>query len=245
MSVKMKFLSKVTAAVFGSALLLSAVPASAQVNSVNTLLNDIRQNADKVRAENAQRVATFRQRADQQSALLAEAQRELRTLENRAATVEQSFATNKRRIEQLEDQLKDAQGDFGEVFGLARSKAGEFKALLDSSMTTAEHPTRANTLGRIAESKALPSSEDLDNIWKSMLSEIKYQRQVSKFQAPVANIEDGAVQDVTRIGTFSIFTSDEALFLEVDRFLLLRRTLLRRLQVTWSMLHLIQHVASF
>jgi len=48
MSVKMKFLSKVTAAVFGSALLLSAVPASAQVNSVNTLLNDIRQNADNV-----------------------------------------------------------------------------------------------------------------------------------------------------------------------------------------------------
>jgi len=217
MSVKMKFLSKVTAAVFGSALLLSAVPASAQVNSVNTLLNDIRQNADKVRAENAQRVATFRQRADQQSALLAEAQRELRTLENRAATVEQSFASNKRRIEQLEDQLKDAQGDFGEVFGLARSKAGEFKALLDSSMTTAEHPNRANTLGRIAESKALPSSEDLDNIWKSMLSEIKYQRQVSKFQAPVANIEDGAVQDVTRIGTFSIFTSDEALFLDYKK----------------------------
>jgi len=47
-----------------------------------------------------------------------------------------------------------------------------------------------------------------------MLNEIKYQREVSKFQAPVANIDDGAVQDVTRVGPFSIFTSDTAQFLD-------------------------------
>ena len=64
MSVKMKFISKVTAAVFGSALLLSAGPASAQINSVDALLNDIRRNADQVEAENRQREATFRERAN-------------------------------------------------------------------------------------------------------------------------------------------------------------------------------------
>jgi len=214
MSVKMKFISKVTAAVFGSALLLSAGPASAQINSVDALLNDIRRNADQVEAENRQREATFRERANQQDSLLRQAQQELRELENRAASVERSFASNRNQIERLEGELRAAQGDFGEVFGLARSKAGEFKALLDSSLTTAEYPKRAVVLGRIAESKALPSAEDLDAIWKSMLNEIKYQRQVSEFKAPVANIEDGAVQDVTRVGPFSVFTTNGADFLD-------------------------------
>jgi len=216
MSVKMKFMSKVTAAVFGSALLLSAGAASAQsgITSVDGLLNDIRQNAAKVEQENRQREQEFRQRANQQSGLLNTAKQELRTLENRAATVERSFASNRNQIDRLEGELRAAQGDFGEVFGLARSKAGEFKALLDSSLTTAEHPKRARTLGRIAESKALPSAEDLDTIWTSMLNEIKYQREVSQFKAPVANIDNGAEQDVTRVGPFSVFTTSGSNFLD-------------------------------
>jgi len=213
MSIKMKFISKATAAVFGSALLLSAAPATAQINSVDALLNDIRQNAAKVEQENRARVQTFQQRANQQSGLLNTAQQELRTLENRAASVERSFASNRSQIDSLENDLKAAQGDFGEVFGLARSKAGEFKALLDSSLITAQYPKRTAVLGRISESKALPSSEDLDSIWQTMLEEIKAQRQIAEFEAPVANIDDGAVQPVTRVGPFSIFTSGSADFL--------------------------------
>ena len=217
MSVKMKFISKATAAVFGSAVLLSAGSASAQINSVDALLNDIRQNASKVQAENQQREQQFRQRANTQSAQLSAAQQELRQLEARAANVERSFASNRNQIDRLENELRAAQGDFGEVFGLARSKAGEFKALLDSSLITAQYPKRTAVLGRIAESKALPSAEDLDNIWKSMLGEIKAQRQVAEFTAPVANIDDGAEQAVTRVGPFSIFTSDSAQFLSYKK----------------------------
>jgi len=210
----MKFLSKVTAAIFGSALLLSAVPATAQVSSIDDLLRDVQTNAEKVRRENDQRVREFRQKANQQSSTLDAAKRELQQLQNQAAAVERSFAGNTRRIEQLKDQLDAELGEFDEVFGLAKGKAGEFKALLDSSLTTAEDPTRANTMGRVAQSKALPSSEELDDIWKTMLQEIKYQREIKKFEAPVANIEDGKKQQVTRIGPFAVFTSDGAQFLD-------------------------------
>ena len=217
MSVKMKFISKATAAVFGSALLLSAGPASAQINSIDGLLNDIRQNASKVQAENQQREQEFRQRANQQTALLSQAQGELAQFERRAAEVERSFASNRNQIDRLEEELRAAQGDFGEVFGLARSKAGEFKALLDSSLITAQYPKRTAVLGRIAESKALPSAEELDLIWETMLQEIQAQRQVKEFTAPVANIADGAEQQVTRVGPFSVFTSDSAQFLSYKK----------------------------
>ncbi len=213
MSMKMKFFTKATAAVIGSAVMLSAVPATAQISSVNDLLNKVRQDAAKVEQENRQREAEFRQRRDQQQSLLAQARRELGQLENQAASVERTFASNRRVIDGLKAELRAAQGDFGEVFGLARGKAGEFKALLDNSLITAQYPRRTEVLGRVAESEALPSSDDLNAIYQTMLQEIQAQRQVATFAAPVANVNDGAEQQVTRVGPFAVFTADKADFL--------------------------------
>ena len=220
MNVKMKFITKATAAVFGSAMLLSAGPALAQsggITSVDALLQDIRNNSAKVEQENRERLQRFQQQANRQTAELSKAQGELAQLERRAAEVERSFASNRNQISRLEEQLRAAQGDFGEVFGLARSKAGEFKALLDSSLITAEYPKRTAVLGRIAESKALPSAEELDLIWKTMLDEIEGQREVKEFPAAVANINDGESQQVTRVGPFSVFTTNGAQFLSYQK----------------------------
>jgi len=213
MTMKMKFFTKATAAVIGSAVMLSAIPATAQINSVNDLLNKVRSDAAKVEQENRQREAQFRERRDQQQSLLSAARRELGQLENKAASVERTFSGNRNRIDGLKAELRAAQGDFGEVFGLARGKAGEFKALLDNSLITAQYPRRTEVLGRVAESEALPSSDDLNAIYETMLQEIQAQRQVATFSAPVANVNDGAEQQVTRVGPFAIFTADEANFL--------------------------------
>lgn len=204
----MKFFTKATAAVIGSAVMLTAIPASSQITSVNDLLNKVRQDSAKVEQENRQREAQFRQRANEQQSLLNSARGELAALERQAASVERTFAANRNRIDGLKAELRAAQGDFGEVFGLARSKAGEFKALLDSSLITAEYPGRTEVLGRVAESEALPSSDDLNMIYERMLEEIQAQREVKTFDAPVANVNDGASQSVTRVGPFAVFTSD-------------------------------------
>lgn len=209
----MKIFTKAATAVVASAVMFSAVPASAQITSVSDLLNKVRQDAAKTEAENREREARFRARANEQQGLLNQARGELATLERKASSVESSFSANRRTIDRLEGELRAAQGDFGEVFGLARSKAGEFKALLDNSLITAQYPTRTEVLGRVAESKALPSSDDLSAIYQTMLQEIKAQRQVATFSAPVANVNDGAEQSVTRVGPFSIFTADSADFL--------------------------------
>jgi len=182
MSKTMKIFTKTTAVALSAAVMFSAIPASAQINSVGDLLNKVRSDSSKTAADNQAREQKFRQRRDQQSGLLGEAQRELRSLESKASSVQSSFDANQRTIDRLEGELKAAQGDFGEVFGLARSKAGEFKAILDNSLITAQYPTRGEVLGRVAESKALPSSDDLNAIWQTMLQEIKAQRQVARLQ---------------------------------------------------------------
>ncbi len=210
----MKIFTKTTAAFVGAAVMLSAVPASAQINSISDLLNQVRSDSAKTEAENRDREAKFRQRANEQTAMLSEARRELAQLERKAASVQSTFDANGNTIARLEGELRAAQGDFGEVFGLARSKAGEFKAILDSSLITSQYPQRTQVLGTVAESKALPDSDQLNAIWQTMLQEIKAQRQVATFTAPVANVDDGAEQSVTRVGPFSIFTEKSADFLQ-------------------------------
>ncbi len=210
----MKFFTKSAIAAFAATAMLTAAPASAQISSISDLLNKVRSDAAATRAENQQREAEFRAKRNEQAALLAAARGELASLERRARQVQSTFDSNQVRIDALSEELKAAQGDFGEVFGLARAKAGEFKAMLDNSLITAEYPGRTEVLGRVSESKALPSTDDLNAIWQSMLNEIQAQRQVSTFEAPVANQSDGASQSVTRVGPFAVFTANGSQFLE-------------------------------
>ena len=213
MDIKMKFFTKTTAALMGTAVMLSAMPASAQISSVGQLLDKVRQDSAKTAAENREREAKFAARKNQQSALLSTARGELATLERKANSVQSTFDANQNRITRLEGELKNAQGDFGEVFGLARAKAGEFKAILDNSLITAEYPTRTAVLEEVSESKALPNTDQLNAIWQTMLGEIQAQRQVTTFEAPVANVDDGAMQSVTRVGPFVAFTKSGGNFL--------------------------------
>jgi len=194
--------------------MLSSLPASAQINSIGTLLDQVRTDSAKTQQQNQQREARFRQRRDQQAGTLAAARQELAGLEAKARAVQNTFDGNQRRIDTLGEELKVAQGDFGEVFGLARSKAGEFKAILDNSLITSQYPTRTQVLGRVAESKALPNSDELNAIWQSMLQEMKAQRQVATYSAAVANVDDGAEQEVTRVGPFAVFTANSGQFLD-------------------------------
>ncbi len=215
MSKSMKFFTKTAAVIVSASVMFSAAPASAQgITSISDLLQKVRSDSAKTQAENQQREAEFRERRDQQASRLAAARSELAQLEARARSVQSTFDANQGRIDSLTEELKVAQGDFGEVFGLARAKAGEFKAMLDSSLITAQYPTRTEILGRVSESKALPSTDDLNAIWQSMLSEIQAQRQIATFEAPVANENDGAPQAVTRVGPFAAFTASGADFLE-------------------------------
>jgi len=206
----MNIFVKTAAAVTGAAMLMGA-PASAQITSIDQLLNQVRQDAAKTEQENREREARFSQNLSTQSAELAKARSELASLERQARAAQVGFDRNQNRISNLEDLLKTAQGEFGEVFGLARSKAGEFKAMLDASMISAQYPDRAKGLGKIAESKALPSSDELNLIWMRMLEEMKAQREVTTFTANVADLGEGV--EVTRIGPFNAFTDKDAQFL--------------------------------
>ncbi|GLQ24889.1 biopolymer transporter ExbB [Algimonas ampicilliniresistens] len=209
----MKFYKSAMAALMGSALLVAA-PASAQITSIQELLNQVRADAAEQDRINTQRVREFESNAAQQTEELRRARSELAQLEAQARRVESTFSANQNQIDGLKGELTAAQGEFGEVFGLARSMAGEFKSTLDRSLITAQLPNRTEVLGRVAESDALPSTSDLNAIWRTMLEEIVEQRKVASFSAQVAGI-DGQT-GVTRVGPFVAFTEDGGEFLQYN-----------------------------
>ncbi len=211
-----KNLKKLSALLLGAVLMAGlAMPAGAQINSVSELLDKVRRDAQTTKAENDKRVREFRSRANEQTAKLNSARAELRALETQVRNVERKFDANEAVIANLDGQLNSALGEFRDVFGLARSKAGEFKATLDSSLISAQYPGRTDVLGKIANSKALPSSDELNKIWQLMLEEIQAQREVTAFDANVGNSANpGESMNLTRVGPFNVFTTAGGEFLE-------------------------------
>ena len=209
----MTVFNKAMAALIGSALLVSAAPASAQITSINDLLNKVRADAAEQERINRQRVQEFQANASRQTAELNQAREQLRRAEAEARQVESRFAANEGRIDDLKAELTAAQGEFGEVFGLARSMAGEFKSTLDRSLITSQYENRTETLGRVANSDALPSTTDLNDIWGKMLQEMRAQREVASYTAEVSEMGETGV---TRVGPFVAFTSDDGDFLKYN-----------------------------
>jgi len=208
----MKIMKKCMVAVLAASAFVVSTPANAQ-QSVSQILQEIRNNSSQTLRENQQREAKFQNERNERAGLLAQARQELSSLEAREVQIRRQFSGNDATIARLEGERDAATGEFSEVFGLSRTKAGEFRATLDNSLVSAEMPGRSDKLKEIAEAKALPTTDQLNYMYTTLLGEIQAQRQVKTFEAEVANHNDGVKVDVTRVGPFAVFTKDGGDFL--------------------------------
>jgi len=205
----MKTLFKIAAAVSLGASLLAA-PAIAQedrqpVTSISQLLDRVRADARDAAAENQRRLQEFRADRDRQAALVAQARGQLNALEATGRSNQEQFEANQEQINTLDAELRVAQGAFGELFGAARQKAGEFASTIEASIASAEAPGRHQPLRELAQSRTLPDRTELDRIWQAMISEMELQGSVVTFNARVSGVNEGQPVPVTRVGVFNAF----------------------------------------
>jgi biopolymer transport protein ExbB len=161
--------------------------------------------------EAQQREAEFRGQRDRQAALLQQARDELVALEAEGDRLQALVEENDETIITLRDELRAKQGDFGELFGIARQAAGEVAGIVNDSVVSAQFPGRADDLAALSETEDLPTRSELDEIWKTLIGEMIAQREVVTFTAPVANMGrngETVETEVTRVGVFSIFAND-------------------------------------
>jgi len=200
-----KLISMIAAVSIGAGVLAAPALAAQErepVRSIQELLDRVRADSRDAAAENQRRLQEFRQRRDEQSALLRQAQGTLSALQAQAEQGRVQFEANSVAIAELDAELRAAQGEYGELFGAARQAAGEVAALIEGSLVSSQYPRRHDPLTELAESRTLPDRRELDQIWQAQLSEMRAQGEVVTYNARVVGQNDGQPLPVTRVGPF-------------------------------------------
>ncbi len=188
-----------------------AHPAAA-FESLDQLLQQVRQSRSQLSAEHQAREQRFLQSRDQQRALLGQAQQELEAEEQRSERLAAQFNANEQRLGELNENLRLQLGHFGELFGVVRQVAGDTLGLVRSSLVTAQQPERERLAEQLAQVRGVPSMEDLNALRGLLTEEMVRSGQVARFDAQVTRPDGTSAQEsVVRVGAFNLIAGDRFL----------------------------------
>ncbi|MCE9678273.1 MotA/TolQ/ExbB proton channel family protein [Shewanella sp. AS1] len=209
----------ISTAIVAATLSLTAgmVSAADAPKNIDQLLKQVqtdRANAAKV---NKQREAEFQAERGDKAALLKREKAALAAEEQRGKDLTQAFADNERKIAQLEEDRKIAQGDLGEMFGVVKGEAGDFAGQLVSSNISAQYPGRSAFIAELGARKELPKIEELEKFWEAQLFEMAESGKVVKFEGDITAL-DGTVHkaQITRVGSYNLLADDQYVVYNAD-----------------------------
>ncbi|MCV6610381.1 MAG: MotA/TolQ/ExbB proton channel family protein [Amphritea sp.] len=185
-------------------LAVQTVPATA--SDLSGLLQEVRRFSAADNAVNKEREQLFGSDVRQQETLLRQSVRRLENAETEQSRLKTLFDANDQKLAETEALIQQRSGQLGEVFGVAREKAGELRSVLDDSLTSAEYPQRSGTLA-FADSKRVPTTEDLENLWYQLQLEMTASGEIKRFNSLVtANDGSSEMRSVVRFGLFGAAT---------------------------------------
>ncbi|WP_312255058.1 MotA/TolQ/ExbB proton channel family protein [Stutzerimonas nitrititolerans] len=195
--------------------LLPALAQAAEPLTPDQLLQRIRSDraaeADAMQA----REQAFLQDRSEQAQLLARANAALAQQKAEAERLKAEFDRQEAELVEQEKLLAQRVGHLGELFGVVRQSAGDIAGQWQDSLLNTQYPERVQRLRALAESRTLPSAEDLDAFWMTLLEDLAASGRVEQVELPVVSANGQRnVETVLRVGAFSAFTKDA--FLRYD-----------------------------
>ncbi len=185
--------------------------------TLDQVLQAVRNERNSVSAENQQREAQFLAQRNQQQAALTRVRNQVAAAEAESTRLEGVMEANQTRIDELDAELADAQGEFQELFGAARSAAADLRAQVTSSVISTQFPGRDEILRDLAQTEKLPSEDQLRSLWEIMIQQIAEQGKTATFNASVALANGQSVDEtITRIGPFVVFADGKYLTYKPD-----------------------------
>ncbi|MBS9950555.1 MotA/TolQ/ExbB proton channel family protein [Vibrio alginolyticus] len=199
----MKGFKTLAAGLLASLFMVSGVQAEAPKN-LSELLKNVKSESIVESKENKAREAVFKNNRDKQAALLQQAREELAAQQALGDQLKATFDENDKQLTELTETLRVRSGTLGEMFGVVRQYAGEFKGLFAASQNAVQFPERDALLTKLAESKELPSTQELEAFWHTILQQVVASGETATTQATVVYGEGKeAVRDVTLVGEFN------------------------------------------
>ena len=158
---------------------------------------------------NEEREKKFLSARNRQRALLEEAKIRLNQEEERSVRLQKEFEDNEKVLEDIGETLRIRIGNFGELFGVVRQVAGEAIATVKNSLVSIQYPGREGSLATLAETRNLPSIDQMKGLIVTMLEEMTKSGNVERFNSQVI-LPGGSISDaeVVRVGVFNAITEN-------------------------------------
>jgi len=185
---------------------------AAQLSDLDQLLQSVRAEQRRQRELNQHREQQFLQDKQRQQALLEEARRDFERRQQANQPLLKVTAANAEETKRLENELQTLVEDMGDLSSTFGEFAGDFAAVLQDSMITAQLPERAGQLRALADHEGQPGIEEIQTLWLLLQQEMTEASKVALFDAPVVSTEGAATERrVLRIGTFSAYANEDFL----------------------------------
>jgi len=171
---------------------------------LDQLLRAVKQTQGVEGKINRQREQQFVAEKNKQQQRLATTQTKLNQQRALSQQLKLQMEINEKELTELEIALKERSGVLGELFGVARQAAGDLKAGLEQSLISAQMPERTQKLDELATNKALPTIEQLENLWFTLQQEMTESGKVVYYEDEILSASGEPRQaKVIRIGSFS------------------------------------------
>jgi len=180
-------------------------PAFAQAaTGLDAFLEQVRGRAKAEEQINRQREQEFRADLDAARARIQEARLAVRSEQARQDRLLAAYDAGEASLAELEAVLREQQGGLGEMFGVVRQSAGDFYAQSLGSLAMADNAEALEFLSDLSNSRALPSMDELERMWLTILGEMVGLGRVDRFPGEVV-LPDGTKQEksVLRVGPFN------------------------------------------
>lgn len=199
--------------ILAAALLAALAPPRAlAVDSLDQLMQQVRESRSQLSAENQAREQRFVANRDEQRALLEEVRDALAAERSRSDELSARFNANEARLAEMNENLRLELGNFGELFGVVRQVAGDTVGRVRTSLVTAQHPEREQQAERLAQVRGVPSVEELNALRALLTEEMIHGGKVARFDTTVIRPDGSSVpESVVRIGVFNLVAGDRYL----------------------------------
>lgn len=196
---------------------LLVVSLSGQANTLDDLLKKVLDERQYESKEFQKREEIFKQERDKRKNLLNQASKELKKEEELSQRLTAEFEKNEKELTILENELNLTVGVLGELFGVVKQVAGDFRGQVLNSLVSAEIPDREKFAENIASRKKLPTTKELRKLWFEIQREMTEQGKVSQFKAEVITLSGKkSTQLITRVGAFNLISEGQYLNYQGD-----------------------------
>ena len=193
------------------------LPSSARADTLDNLLKKVMEERQMESKEFQKREQIFKTEKDQRNLLLNKALQELKKEEAISQRLTAEFEKNEKELAILENELNLAVGTLGELFGVVKQIAGDFRGQVLNSIVSAEVPGRENFAENISARKKLPTTKELRQLWFEIQREMTELGKVTQFETEVVTLDGKkSRQKVTRVGGFNLVSRGKYLNFQGD-----------------------------